>query len=178
MNEQMSTLLIYLTDIPVNIWFYLLVITIPFLVFGISPDGSYRIRLGRLIIAVILAYMLLNLSLHTSRSLDHKDYYKCQNNSNHPEMSLKTFEECKNHITIADGASAVFYLYFGWIPASAIVGFWELLWRIYHMNKLKTLGKNYDGRWFSNIVICTFIPFAMAGIYFIQKLIYYLTFKP
>jgi len=140
----------YMTDIPVNFWAVFLIATAPILVFSIAPPKPQWMRFWRLVFAAGLTYVLLNLSLHTGRAIEWRAYQECQ--SQFSDGVLQQHEEC-GKINIADGASNIFYLYAGWIPATAYVGIWEFLWRIRSRKKLKELGKNYKGRWFSNITI-------------------------
>jgi len=140
----------YLTDVPVNFRALFLAVTAPILVFSVAPEKPFWMRFLRLVLAVGLTYILINLSLHTGRAIERNSYQKCQ--SQFSDGVLQNHPEC-GKINIADGASNIFYLYAGWIPATAYVGIWEFLWRIRSRKKLKELGKNYNGRWFSNITI-------------------------
>ncbi len=129
MFEQIYPLFKYLTDIPVNFWSYLLLAIPPILVFSIRPDANVWLRIGRLLLAIVCTYVLINLTLHTSRALQWKAYEQCRSESQHRIDSHEMHEECKYNIDIADGASNIFYLYFGWIPATAYIGLWEYVWR-------------------------------------------------
>jgi len=64
--------------------------------------------------------------------------------------SLKAFQERIHHINPGDGPQAVYTLGLAWIPAAVHIGLRELLWRIRHRKKTRELGKNCQGRWFSN----------------------------
>ena len=153
MKEMIFQILDFLTDVPVNFWFWLFFITAPLLVFSVGPENRFWLRLARLVLAAVLSYVLINLSLHTSRELGRKAYNECQRKSIHPEMSQEAHEQCKHHVNTADGAANVFYFILGWIPGTAYVGIWEFLWRRRYRKILKEMGKNYKGRWFSNITI-------------------------
>jgi len=145
----------YLTDVPVNFWFWCLLLVAPALVLAANPETSFKIRLLRLILAIGFTYVLINLSLHTSRQIEWKIYEECQ--SQFDDASLNHHKEC-GEINIADGASSIFYAFFGWIPATAYVGLWELIWLAKHRKKIREIGKNYEGKWFSLIIFIISIP--------------------
>jgi hypothetical protein len=111
-----------LTQVPFNFWFYLMMLTAPLLV---VYTGA-RLRAWKVFLAVGCTYVLINLSLHTSRAIIWRAYEACQ--SQFSDGAIQHHREC-GEINIADGASNVFYLYFGWIPAATYVGIWALLWR-------------------------------------------------
>ena len=127
--ESISSIFEYLTNVSVNFWFYLAIVSAPIMIFAAKPKKSLRVRLARLLLAILCTYVLINLSLHTGRTLDWKAYEQCQSESQYRVDSPERYEACNHHINIADGASNIFYLYLGWIPAAAYVGFWQLLRR-------------------------------------------------
>ena len=150
MSELIYSTFIYFTYVPINFWGWLLPITAPLLVFCIGPDKKWGLRLSRLLLAVAMTYVLMNLALHTSRAIRWDEYEACQ--SQFSDGALQHHEEC-GEINIADGASNVFYAYFGWIPAIAFVGILETFWRIRYRRKINEMDKEYKGKWFSNIMI-------------------------
>ncbi len=155
MAELIYDIFKHLTGVPVNFWFWLLLITAPALVFSAKPDHSFCWRVGRLVLAIVLTYGLINLGLHTYRALKWKAYNECQGQFS--DGAIQHHEEC-GEMSITDGASNVFLALFGYIPAAGYVGFWELLWRVRYRKRIRELGNNYKGRWFSNIIIPFFIP--------------------
>ena len=150
MLEPIAFVFNYLTHIPINFWGWLLLVVAPLLVFCIGPDKKWGLRLSRLLLAVAMTYAFMNLALHTSRAIKWDAYETCQ--SQFSDGAIQHHEEC-GEINIADGASNVFYAYFGWIPATAYVGIWEAFWRIRYRRKIKEMGKEYKEKWFSNIII-------------------------
>jgi hypothetical protein len=150
MFEPIASVFNYLTHVPLNFWVWLLPVAAPLLVFCIKPDKKWGLRIGRLLLAIGMTYVLMNLALHTGRTIKWNVYEACQ--SQFSDGAIQRHEEC-GEINIADGASNVFYAYFGWIPAMAYVGIWEALWRIRHRRKIKEMGKEYKGKWISNIII-------------------------
>ena len=107
----------------------------------------------RVIVAVGVIYVLLNLSLATSHSFAWADYYACQENSIHPDMSPAMEAECRYHLEINSGAQNVFAFLFGWFQAGVYVGLWEGLWRFRHRREIKDMGCDYKGRLFSNLTM-------------------------
>lgn len=102
-----------------NYWFWLFIILIPIIVFSVRPEANLWRRMGRLVLAIGAGYVLANVALHWSRSLKWEAYEACQ--SQFPDGAIQHHEECPE-INIADGASNVFYLLFGWVPAAAYIG--------------------------------------------------------
>lgn len=100
--------------------------------------------------------------MHTGRAIDWKEFEACLEpllkEANRGIPNAEIHSACEHHINIADGASNVFYLYLGWIPAGAYVGFFELIWRIKYRKKIRSMGGSYKGRWFSNLGIALSIP--------------------
>jgi hypothetical protein len=135
---------------------FLFLVTAPLLIFSVKPELSTQRRIWRILIATIIGYMLLNLILHTHRYLQWQEFEQCQNIYSKDPLNMA--DECKGIINIADGASNIFYLYLGWVPAVGYAGFFELLWRIKHRAFIKNMGKQFSGRWFSNFVVITAIP--------------------
>lgn len=126
-------------------------------------------RIWRLIFAVGATYILLNLALHTSRQIEWNEYEKCNSFAEKLDGDISDHKECPK-INIADGAANIFYLFLGWIPASAYVGLWEIIWRFKNRKIIKEMGKTFTGKWASNIVIGFFIlccsyPFIMLIIF-------------
>lgn len=124
-----------LTHVPVNIWLPLMFITAPVLVFLGKPTTNWRLLAGRLLLAWALTYVFINLELQTGRQIIRTAYDACQ--SQFPYGFIQHHPEC-GEINIADGASSVFYLYLGWIPALAYLSVWEFVWRIRNRRKLQS----------------------------------------
>lgn len=150
------------TDVPFNFWFYLLLIIAPLLVFSVKPESKLWWRFSRLILAIVCTYILINLTLHTSRALDREDYEACLapllKESNRVIPSPEINSQCQHHIKTGDGASNVFYLVLGWVPSVGYVGFYELIWIIRHRKTIKKLGPKYTGKWFSFSLLIMALP--------------------
>lgn len=160
----------YIVSIPItshyacamNYWFWLLIILIPAIVFSVKPQSNMWLRIGRLALAVGLAYVFINLALHLSINRGWEAYDSCRfehSGSEGPyETSLaekldKICPEAPN-----SGLPEVFYLVLGWIPAAAYAGFFELIWRIRHRKTIRALDKAFKGRWVSNGLIIFSLP--------------------
>lgn len=159
MHDYVIPVLLFLAElpvklsIPINFWFWLLIITAPGLVLFVDVNRSIASHVTRVFYAIGLTYCLINLSIHADRSFDRKNFRECQENSVHRDMSPEMHEECGHHVDTADGAQNGFALLFGWVPAAIYVGFCELIWRIRHRKTISTMGREYRGKWFSNIII-------------------------
>lgn len=146
----------FFTDAPYNIWPWLFFSIIPLLIFSAKPRHSTRRRLGRILLATAVGYVLINLTLHTHRALDWKEFARCR--MENPMFGENVHPKCKGIVNIADGASNVFYLVLGWVPAAAYAGFWEFWWRRKYRHDIGRLGNAYEGRWFSTALIVCSVP--------------------
>ena len=167
MHDDIYPIFKFLADLPVtlnspvNFWFWLLFLVAPGLVFFVNVERSRTEHVTRVLCAIGLTYILLNLSLHAQHAFDWRDYEVCQEQSVHKGFANpEAHEECRHHLMEGDGAKNVFAFVLGWIPAAFYIGIWEIFWRIKHRKKIREMGKNYKGKWLSNItMLLTFIPF-------------------
>jgi hypothetical protein len=139
-----------------NYPFWLFVIGIPVIVFGVRPERGRWLRSGRLILAVVLGYALANVALHWQKAVEWEALEECMIAGGFHRESKEGFEACGHHVNTADGAALVFYLYLGWIPAAAYTGFYELLWRWRYRRVIGAMGSGFKGRLFSNLMIAAF----------------------
>lgn len=148
----------YFLDIPYNIWPWIFFISLPLFIFSVKPDSKASWRFWRIVLAIGIGYILINLSLHTHRAIQWNAYEQCRSESKNRIDSIEMHEECKHHINIADGASNVFFLFLGWIPAAAYLGFWELIWRVKYRHFIREMKGNFKGKWFSTLLIVCSVP--------------------
>lgn len=125
----------YLTDIPVNFWFWFFIVTAPILIFSFKPTKNSWILFARIVAAVFITYVLINLSLGTSNAIAWKEYEQCK--SQFSDGAINDHGICKLHGS--SGASSIFYLYFGWIACIAYTGIWELIWRKHYSKEIKKI---------------------------------------
>lgn len=177
MGQIIFSIFRFFTDVPYNIWPWLFFSIIPLLIFSANPYHGARWRLGRILLATAIGYVLVNLTLHTHRALDWKEFENCR--AENPVVGENYHPKCEGIIYIADGASDVFYLVLGWIPAVAYTGFWEFWWRRKYRFIIGQLGKNYKGKWFSTTLIACSAPvwiyFFLLIIIIISKFFYNLS---
>lgn len=150
----------YLSDVRFNFWPYLFFIIPPLLVFSVNAAASQWQRIGRLIVAIALAYCFINLDLHTFMDHRFEAAASCRYKHAGPDpyethVARKLDTLCPAYPN--SGASYVFYAFLGWIPGAGYVGFWELVWRIWYRKQLKRVRKTYQGKRASNLVIGMFI---------------------
>ncbi|MEQ1887711.1 MAG: hypothetical protein ABL951_00870 [Alphaproteobacteria bacterium] len=138
-----------------NYWFWLFIILIPVMVFSVKPQPSMWLRMGRLALAIGVGYGLANAALHWSGTQKREAYEACQ--SQFPDGEIQHHKECPE-INVSGGASYGFYLLFGWVPAAAYAGFFELLWRRRHRQTIRDMGAAFRGKWISNALIIFSIP--------------------
>lgn len=143
----------------------------------LSGDKT-RVKIARLLFAIIVTYILINLTLYIHRKASWEAYQTCQ--SQFSDGMIQQHVECGKR-NIADGASAVFYVLFGWIPATGYVGLWELVKRIKYRHKMKLTKDSKWKIWFSNIVILFVIPLLIHVALFLIIILYgtfYFHIKP
>lgn len=133
----------------VNFWVWLVLIVAPVCVFAVGPQASVWLRVGRLLFAIGATYVLLNLALHTHNELGMKAYEQCKADLGLGWGDAYAHERCKHLVNTADGAAIVFFGLFGWIPAAAYTGFWELTWMFVYRRRIRQMGNTYKGRWIS-----------------------------
>ena len=171
-SQQLFNLFTYFTDVRFNFWFYLFFLVPPLLIFFVRPKEQAWLRVLRTLVAVASAYILINLSLQTHRSIIWRNYEACQ--SQFSDGAIQQHEEC-GKIDIGDGASNVFYLFLGWIPGAAYVGIWELLWRRYYRQQLVESQTPFRWRWITNfpiwmLYLCMSLPLISTLIVLFQYL--------
>lgn len=101
-----------------NYWHWLWIVIVPLLIFSITPNASKLQKLIIVLISVGFCYLFMNLSIHLFWDIRNGPFV-VSTDPNFPWQ--KTWDmECAN---IGDGASLVFTLIFGWVPASLYAGF-------------------------------------------------------
>ena len=181
MNDTMSAIFDFLSKLPVtlhspiNFWFWLMVLVTPGLIFCVPVKRSTLSHITRVLFSIGITYVLINLARYADAAFGWRDYEACQDNSVHPYMSPEMYNECGHHVNIADGGSYMLLFSLGWAIAAFYVGLWELIWRVWHRKQIKAMGKQYTGKWFSNLTILfLFVPFLTPFLaYFVSR--YYLT---
>lgn len=161
-----------LTDVPFNFWFYLFFMLPPLLIFSVHPKEKTWLRVARTLVVVASAYILINLSLQTHRSIIWRNFEACQRQFS--DGAIQHHQEC-GKINIGDGASNFFYLFLGWIPGAAYVGIWELIWRRYHRQQLAELNSQFRWRWITSfpvwiLYMCMSLPLISILIVLLQYL--------
>lgn len=152
------------------LWFSLIIMSAPALVFSARPRQSFDWQFGRLILASLLVYVFLNLSVHADIGQRWQIYNECcqekdivdQCESPANTQPVRACPEAPN-----SGPPQTFHLILGWIPAAGYVGLWELLWRVYYYRTIRSMGEQFEMKWISNVLII----FAIAAIYMTWKII-------
>ncbi|MSP43379.1 MAG: hypothetical protein EXR08_08455 [Alphaproteobacteria bacterium] len=99
-----------------NYWFWTYIILVPPMVFSSTPQAQKWWREGRLLAAILVCYLLINLAVILKWDLIQQAVNAMPN---------PTDEDL--HWATADGANLVFTRVLGWIPAATYVGWWELV---------------------------------------------------
>ena len=137
-----------LSSLPVNIWAYMLFLVMPFSVFIVKPMSSFIFKFMSLALFILIVYFLINLSIHNHIHIENENYIECQGKFD--KSYLNHVPQC-GKLKRSNGATLIFALFLGWIPAIAYIGIWEFVWRIVHRKKLKSMHRG--SKWLSNIVI-------------------------
>lgn len=111
-----------LTELSVNYWLAPLLLLTPAIWLVSRNNRSPWQRLAITLILLCANYACINLALHTERHLGWQNYEQCRQTSVQPMDSPEMHAECAHHIHLADGASTVFYLVLGWLPAMGYLG--------------------------------------------------------
>lgn len=107
----------------------------------------------------MLTYIFINLFINALQSATWEAYERCQ--SKFPDGGMQIHKECEQYFNISDGAAGIFYLFLGWVPAMAYVGFWELIWRIRYRKKLKPQNRSFRTHALSYLCMAVLIPVAV-----------------
>lgn len=157
MSQQLFNLASPLTEMPFNIWLWLIPVTAPLLIFNIKHNEQNTHHLIALAAAIILTYGLMLLSIQTKFALAWDAYYACYAEQTHlRDMSPERSAACKHHLQGINGFAFGFAVVLGWIPAMGYVGLWEWVWRWRYRKKHKEPAV-YVGYWFGIMAIVIFI---------------------
>ena len=132
-----------------NYWFWLWVFVTPIIVFSVKPSTQRWQRTIRTVIAVGFCYAIMNLALHLMWDIRNGPFV-VNLDPDIPDQKTWNMVECAN---IADGASLVFTLLFGWVYASIYTGWWEMIWYQYHKRKTLLINKDFKRDWISRVVV-------------------------
>lgn len=117
-----------------NYWLWLFLIFIPVLVFAAKPETSLRLHTARLLLAIVLGYISLNMALHMQHSAEQHAYEICQKQWVDGDHVMHA--ECGSPF-VGNGAQEVFHaLFLGWLLAGAYTGLWEWMWRRKYQHSL------------------------------------------
>lgn len=132
--------------------------TAPLLIFSTKPESSMQRRIGCILIAVIIGYILLNIIVELGNQNGWRDYEQCRSESKNRMDSPEMHDECGHYIVDSAGINNMFIFFIGWIPAGGYAGFFELLWRRKHRETIQKMGNQFKDKWFSNFMVITAIP--------------------
>lgn len=149
-----------------NIVAYILVLHILYVIPHVTLNISVNIKqLNRLLIFGALIgtmHALILGSLFVEKKLQHIELRKFWDENPKCE-GLSNKCEGEPRITIGF-MSFAFFGVLGWIPATAYIAMWNLLWKRKNKKQIKQLGEKYKGRWFEYIINFFFI---ICGAYFL-----------
>lgn len=160
-----------------NYWFWLWIVATPVIVFSVKPTTPRWQRSVRTVVAIGFCYGIMNLALRFMWDIKNGPFGV---NNDYPWQ--KSWDDsgvkCAN---IADGASLVFTLFFGWIYAMIYTGWWEVIWYKYYKRKAQLIDKDFRRDWISKItvwvskyitifvfLIIALMPFAFAGLHILE----------
>lgn len=146
-------------------WFYLSMILPALCIFALTPKASPSLRNGRLILAVLLCFLCLNLDTRTK--VEHMAFTYQQCLKAHPVSSSLPAPppQCGNPPEIS--LPIAFITLLGWIPSVGLAGILELLWRSSYYKTIRSI-TNYEGRRMSTIfIVLGVIAFPFSRFFFL-----------
>lgn len=154
-----------------NYWLWLFLIFIPILVFAAKPETSPRFCMGRLLLAIVLGYISLNMALYVQHISEQQAYDMCQKQFADGDHVMHA--ECGTPF-IGNAAQKAFYAILGWLLAGAYTGVWEWAWRKKYRHALPLLKRNWLGTLLIGMAAFCFIlyPLCMAVSWLIILILY------
>lgn len=146
-----------------NYWFWLWFLTVPLIMFSVTPQSPQWQRIIRTLGAVLLCYGAMNLAIHLTWDIRNGPFI-VNANSGVPWQKSWDIPGCAN---IADGASMVFTLMFGWLYAIIYTGWWEMAWHFYHRRHTRLVDESFKRDIFSTIVALVSKSFTILGLLFV-----------
>lgn len=110
-----------------NHWFLAWLAFTPVIIFSASPRSPRAMQGGRVVVAAIGCYVLMNLAVHLQWEIRNAPFIE---DPFHPDPLNGWRMDCQNYS--GDGFSYLIALYTGWIPACLYTGLCLLLWNFYH----------------------------------------------
>lgn len=111
----------------VNYWLWFWVFAVPALVFSLKAGFSRWQKAAYLSVIVLICYSGMNLAAHLMWDIRNGPFI-VNPDPDFPDQRTWDMADCAN---IADGASRVFFLFLGWIPAGLYVGLWLLIRKVF-----------------------------------------------
>lgn len=156
MSTIYATIVEVVTQLPFNIWFWLVWLVAPTAAFSAKPTQSGRRYIMGLAVAIVCTYALATLAIVVDRVSDYQAFQECQDQlapSLHPKGKAPRFDDCAQPKRKGSVWSASHILPTGFLTL-VYVGFWESLWRIiYRQTKIT---KGASSRWAGNVTIISF----------------------
>ncbi|MGI9399785.1 MAG: hypothetical protein ACR2O0_00910 [Rhizobiaceae bacterium] len=153
-----------LTHIPFNFWLWSLPLIAPLLIFFVPVERSTISHIARVLSAIALSYIFMQLAVSTWHRQGFEAYQLCYVESGHRDLGQEAHDECSHHLVDGPPFSPELIL-LGWVPAAFYVGLWEIIWRIRNRKKIVAIGGAYTGRWFSNMTASfVLLPFVVYGL--------------
>lgn len=156
MELSLYSLIEPLTQLPFNLWFWLLWLAAPVAVFSAKPYHTVQWRIGRLVLAVGCTYMLATMAVVMDRVFQYQSFEECQDAldpAHHPKGEAPQFDSCvepKRKGSVWSTSHAIPTVFFTLV----YLGFWEALWRLLHRQKEADQSRLHW--WVGNIPIIAF----------------------
>jgi hypothetical protein len=148
----------YITDLPVNLWLWVLLVAAPVIIFAVKPENSKLLSL-RLIVASALSYLLINMTFAEEYDSAWESYNQCYDSKTEFRIDSKERNDaCEHHFDHLSDLDRVSAYLWGYYFAIGYVGFWELLWRIRYRKRTAQTPNTFKWRWLSTLTILMLIP--------------------
>lgn len=145
----------------INPWFWFWVLFTPLVCFSLTPVAPAWQRGLRTVVIVSVSYIVLNLYTHNFFDIQNAPFQTAEVSS--ASSDIEKFKvDCYN---IADGASFIFSLVFGWIYAIIYAAMCEAIWYLYHKKITKLASTTYRTDLINRLVIilAVTLPFIFAA---------------
>ncbi len=133
----------------INPWFWLWIISTPILTFAAKPDAPKWQRTLIITFIIGVSYIAIYLGTYLNVDIRNAPFQTSEITSTSNEVERFKFD-CYD---TTDGPNYVFAFWFGWIPAVAYAGWWEIIWGLYHKKVTKLIDKDFKRDFVTTFVI-------------------------
>lgn len=144
---------------------WLFVLIIPVATFFSTPYTKSRKRMLIILVAILCGYVLLSVSMLHASAIERYNYKEFQ--GKFTDDYFRNHAGDTSYSWIQNTINNTSLLLFGWLLTPTYTSICEIIWRIYYWRTIRRMGKQFKGRWFSNLLIIgIFIPWILIYLLF------------